>query len=41
MGKDLMVVVIESQTFVFNFYELKLIESIETGLNPLGICGLA
>lgn len=36
-----MVVVLENQTFVFSFMDLKLIESIETGANPYGICGLA
>jgi len=41
LGKNLMVVVLENQTFVFSFLDLRLIESIETGANPYGICSLA
>lgn len=41
LSKNMMAVVLENQTFVFSFMDLKLIESIETGANPYGICGLA
>lgn len=41
LRKDMLVVVLESKTFVFKFLTLKLIEQIETGPNPFGICGIA
>jgi len=41
LRKDMLVVVLETKTFVFSFMNLKLMESIETGPNPMGICGLA
>lgn len=41
LRKDMLVVVLELKTFVFSFMNLKLIESVETGPNPCGICGLA
>ena len=41
LSNNMMAVVLENQTFVFSFMDLKLIESIETGANPYGICGLA
>jgi hypothetical protein len=31
----------ESKTFIFSFMNLKLIENVETGPNPYGLCGLA
>jgi WD repeat-containing protein 45 len=37
----MLVVVLEDKIFVFNFETLKLIEQIETCLNPLGLCGLS
>ena len=41
LRKDMLVVVLETKTFVFSFMNLKLIENIDTGHNPLGLCGLA
>lgn len=41
LRKDMLVVVLEAKTFIFSFLMLKLIEQIETGPNPLGLCGLA
>lgn len=41
LRKDLLVVVLEEKTFVFNFVTLKLIEQIETCSNPTGLCGLS
>ena len=41
LRKDMLVVVLESKTFVFSFLNLKLIEQVETGNNPFGICGIA
>jgi hypothetical protein len=41
LRKDMLIVVLETKTFIFAFMSLKLIEQIETGLNPNGICGLA
>lgn len=37
----MLIVVLESKTFIFDFISLKLIEQIETGQNQLGLCGLA
>jgi WD repeat-containing protein 45 len=41
LRKDMLIVVLESKTFVFSFMNLKLIEQIETGQNTFGICGVA
>ena len=41
LRKDMLIVVLENKTFIFSFTMLKLIEQVETGPNPLGICGLA
>jgi endonuclease YncB( thermonuclease family) len=41
LRKDMLVVVLDTKTFVFSFMNLKLIENVETGANPYGICGLA
>lgn len=41
LRKDMLVVVLEQKTFIFSFLMLKLIEQVETGPNPLGLCGLA
>ena len=41
LRKDMLIVVLENKTFVFSFMNLKLIEQVETGSNPFGICGVA
>lgn len=41
LRKDMLVVVLDTKTFIFSFMNLKLIENIETGPNPNGLCGLA
>ena len=41
LRKDMLVVVLDTKTFIFSFMNLKLIENIETGPNPYGLCGLA
>lgn len=41
LRKDMLVVVLDTKTFVFSFMNLKLIENVETGPNPYGLCGLA
>lgn len=41
LRKDMLVVVLEDKVFVFNFETLKLIEQVETCLNPLGLCSLS
>lgn len=41
LRKEMLIVVLESKTFIFSFLTLKLIEEVKTGPNPLGICGLA
>jgi len=41
LRKDMLIVVLESKTFIFGFMSLKLMEQIETGPNALGICGIA
>ena len=41
LRKDMMVVVLEEKTFIFNFVTLKLIEQIDTFPNPNGLCALA
>jgi len=41
LRKDMLVVILEQKTFIFSFLMLKLIEQIETGPNPMGLCGLA
>jgi hypothetical protein len=37
----MLIVVLELKTFIFSFMNLKLIEQVETGSNPFGICGVA
>ena len=34
----MLIVVLEDKVFVFNFDTLKLIEQVETCLNPFGLC---
>ena len=41
LRKDMLVVVLEQKTFVFSFLTLNLIEQVDTGVNPLGLCGLS
>jgi len=41
LRKDMLVVVLDNKTFIFSFMNLKLIENVETGPNPNGLCGLA
>lgn len=41
LRKDMMIVVLEMKTFVFSFMTMKLIESVDTGPNPNGLCGVA
>ena len=41
LRKDMLVVILEDKTFVFNFETLKLIEQVDTCLNPAGLCGVA
>lgn len=41
LREDMLVVVLDTKTFIFSFMNLKLIENVETGHNPLGLCGLA
>ena len=41
LRKDMLVVVLDTKTFIFSFMNLKLIENVETGPNPIGLCGLA
>ncbi len=41
LRKDMLVVVLDSKTFIFSFMNLKLIENVDTGANPYGLCGLA
>jgi len=41
LRKDMLVVVLDTKTFIFSFMNLKLIENVETGPNPYGLCGLA
>jgi hypothetical protein len=39
--KDMLLVALKDKLFLFNFDSLKLIEQIETALNPHGLCGIA
>jgi hypothetical protein len=41
LRKDMLVVVLEDKVFVFNFETLKLIEQVETCINPLGLCSIS
>ena len=41
LRKDMLVVVLDTKTFIFSFMNLKLMENVETGPNPYGLCGLA
>ena len=41
LRKDMLVVVLEQKTFIFSFLTLQLIEQVETGANPVGLCGIA
>ena len=41
LRKDMLVVILEQKTFIFSFLTLQLIEQIDTGFNPLGLCGVA
>lgn len=37
----MLVVILEQKTFIFAFMALKLIEQVDTGSNPLGLCGIS
>lgn len=37
----MLVVVLEHKTFIFAFQTLQLIEQVDTGSNPGGLCGIA
>lgn len=41
LRKDMLIVALQDKSFVFEFISLKLIEHVETGHNPLGLCGIA
>lgn len=41
LRKDMLVVILEQKTFIFAFMALKLIEQVDTGSNPLGLCGIS
>lgn len=41
LRKDMMIVVLNEKTFIFNFVTLKLIEQVDTFPNPLGLCALS
>ena len=41
LRKEILVIVLEDKIFVFNFETLKLIEQIDTSINPLGLCAVA
>ena len=41
LRKDMLVVILEQKTFIFSFLTLQLIEQVDTGFNPLGLCGVA
>ena len=41
LRKDMMIVILQEKTFIFNFVTLKLIEQIETYINPLGLCAIS
>lgn len=40
LRKEMLVVVLDDKIFVFNFETLKLMEQIETFMNPFGLCGV-
>lgn len=40
LRKDILVVILDAKTFMFSFLNLKMIEHIETGSNPLGLGGI-
>lgn len=41
LRKDMLIIALDDKSFVFEFISLKLIEAVETGPNPKGLCGLA
>ena len=41
LRKDMMIVMLDTKAFIFNFVTLKLIEQVETFMNPTGLCGLS
>lgn len=41
LRKDMMIVVLNEKAFIFNFVTLKLIEQVDTYLNPRGLCALS
>lgn len=41
LRKDMMIVILQEKTFIFNFVTLKLIEQIETYPNPMGLCAIS
>ena len=41
LRKDKVVVVLESRIYVYNFADLRLIDAIDTCLNPKGLCALS
>ena len=41
LRKDMLVVILEQKTFIFSFLTLQLIEQVDTGFNPFGLCGVA
>lgn len=41
LRKDIMLVVLQEKTFIFNFVTLKLIDQVDTTPNPSGLCALA
>jgi len=41
LRKDMMIVVLNEKTFIFNFVTLKLIEQVDTYPNPTGLCALS
>ena len=41
LRKDMMIVILNDKTFIFNFVTLKLIEQVETYPNPNGLCALS
>ena len=41
LRKEILVIVLEDKIFVFNFETLKLIEQVDTCLNPHGLCAIS
>lgn len=41
LRKDMMIVVLNEKAFIFNFVTLKLIEQVDTYINPRGLCALS